>query len=370
VTNQADWPLVAGRATIIFISNRDGQADLWQLAIDPADGSPQGDPRKLTSALGATTFTLSPDGKQILAVKEQSTSHVWSFPLAATAVTDTTSGTQLTTGNVRDDRGRWSADGHSIYFQSHRRGSFDIWRVAASGGTPERLTTAAGSELRPRPSPQGDWIAVDVVDTKGEFTHLMRPDGGQMHALDERWFERYAQVCCADWSPDGSRLSLVVITREQRGMATIAIASVDHATGRATAIRLLTMLPGGGPECARWSPDGRLIAYEALTEGSWDLWIVNPDRPVPTRLTRSPLNDRQAVWRSHPLALYFIRGSREVWRIPFADNGAPAGDADRWLVPPPRLRVAADSLDVNPSDDRLLATLLEDASDIWLVELK
>jgi hypothetical protein len=46
------------------------------LTIDPADGSPVGDARKLTSALGATAFALAPDGKQILAVKEQSTSHL------------------------------------------------------------------------------------------------------------------------------------------------------------------------------------------------------------------------------------------------------------------------------------------------------
>ena len=56
--------------------------------------------------------------------------------------------------------------------------------------------------------------------------------------------------------------------------------------------------------------------------------------------------------------------------MPFDDKGAPAGAAERWLVPPGRLRLAADSLDISPSDDRLIATLAAPASDIWLVELR
>ena len=207
VTNQADVPHWSpdGRH-LLFISNRDGQADLWEQAIDP-DGAPAGEPRKITSALGATTFALAPDGKQILAVKEESSSHLWSVPLSLPTVTDLGSASQLTSGDVRDQRGRWSADGRSIFFESVRRGSFDIWRIDVAGGIPVGSPTAAGSELRPRPSPQGDWIAFDLVDARGEFTHVMRPDGTQLHALDERWFSTFAHVCCADWSPDGSRLA-------------------------------------------------------------------------------------------------------------------------------------------------------------------
>jgi hypothetical protein len=39
------------------------------------------------------------------------------------------------------------------------------------------------------------------------------------------------------------------------------------------------------------------------------------------------------------------------------------------LAPPGQLTLAADSLDVSPSGDRLMVSLVTPASDIWLVEL-
>jgi Tol biopolymer transport system component len=151
---------------------------------------------------------------------------------------------------------------------------------------------------------------------------------------------------------------------------TVAVVSIDRSTGTATATRLLTTLPGGAPEYGRWSPDGRFIVYEALTDGSWDLWIVDPDAPTPRRLTTSSGNDRFAVWQKQPRVLLFLRDGREVWRMPFDDKGTPTGAAERWLVRPGRLRLDADSLDISPADDRLLLTLAALASDIWLVELR
>ena len=369
VTNRADAPHWSADGRIVFVSNRDGQADLWEVAVDPRTGERTGEPRRLTSALGATTFALSPDGRQVLAVKENSRSHLWTFPLSLSVVTDLARGTALTSGEVNDRRSRWSGDGSQMFFESTRRGSIDIWRLRA-GGEVSRVTTAPGGELRPRPSPKGDWVAFDAVEARGEFTQLMRTDGTEVHAIDERWFTSYRNVCCVDWSPDGTRLAVTVSGRpsdRSPDASSIGVISIDRASGKGGPMRVLT-LPGGTPQYPRWSPDGRFIVYEAVVDGSWDLWIVNPDAPEPRRVTTFPGNERQAAWQKSPLAIVFHRDYKAIWRMPFGPDGTPSGPAERWFVPPDRHLLAADSLDVSPPGDRLMLTLVSPASDIWLVE--
>jgi hypothetical protein len=39
-------------------------------------------------------------------------------------------------------------------------------------------------------------------------------------------------------------------------------------------------------------------------------------------------------------------------------------------VPPARVKMVDDSLDISPSNNRLIVTLAASASDIWLVELR
>jgi TolB protein len=48
--------------------------------------------------------------------------------------------TRLTTHRAIDTEGTWSPDGRYIYFTSDRSGGPQIYRVSASGGTPERVT--------------------------------------------------------------------------------------------------------------------------------------------------------------------------------------------------------------------------------------
>ena len=53
---------------------------------------------------------------------------------------------QLTTGEDYDSYPIWSPDSKTIVFASDREGSHDLYRVAATGGTPKRITTSSGTE--------------------------------------------------------------------------------------------------------------------------------------------------------------------------------------------------------------------------------
>jgi TolB protein len=76
--------------------------------------------------------------------------------------------TRLTTHRAIDTEGSWSPDGQHIYFTSDRSGGPQIYRVPASGGTPERVTFEGSYNARPRLSPDGRKLAM-VTNDRGNF---------------------------------------------------------------------------------------------------------------------------------------------------------------------------------------------------------
>ena len=75
---------------------------------------------------------------------------------------------QLTFDNRSITDLNWTADGREIVFISDRAGDSGLWRVSATGGTPERLLTAVGYRVtRLSISRQGQRLAYSqmFVDT-------------------------------------------------------------------------------------------------------------------------------------------------------------------------------------------------------------
>jgi dipeptidyl aminopeptidase/acylaminoacyl peptidase len=135
-------------------------------------------------------------------------------------------------------------------------------------------------------------------------------------------------------------------------------------TATARAIQLLD-LPIGFASYPRWSPDGSVLAYEAITEGSWDLWVVSADGRNSRRLTSDPGNERSPTWSHDGKFLYFIKDDRAVWRIPMDDAKKATGPAQLWAQFP-RTKITPEAIAF--TKDQAVLAITEEASDLWLVE--
>ena len=144
---------------IAFLSNRSGYFEIW---IADADGA---NPRQRTWFEGPLLRypRWSPDGERlVVGVYSNASSDIFLVPVAGPPE-------PMTTDPARDILPTFSADGDSVYFTSDRGGDWQIWRLPATGGTPEQVTEGGG------------YWALDLGPDGLLFTRLQQP---QLFRLD------------------------------------------------------------------------------------------------------------------------------------------------------------------------------------------
>jgi Tol biopolymer transport system component/DNA-binding winged helix-turn-helix (wHTH) protein len=114
---------IGGRVQV-WMCNSDG-SDATQLSFFPAavSGTPRWSPdgRRLVADSRV-------DGRSKVFLIEAATREVW----------------QLTSGPSEDMMPNFSRDGKAVYFASNRSGTFEVWKVALSGGAPTQITKQGG----------------------------------------------------------------------------------------------------------------------------------------------------------------------------------------------------------------------------------
>ncbi|MFQ5724046.1 MAG: protein kinase, partial [Terriglobia bacterium] len=316
---------------IVFISNRGGSLDLWEVEVGSAHL------RQLTSGTGGTrppvvarngglvysVFThqtdlfwmplsghehqqltsntrnnfgarFSPDGKRIVYHSDRTGNlEIWLLNR------ETGSEQQLTSSPAADVWPDWSPDGQKILFLSDREGDFQLWTMDAEGGAPRRLTeqsglsggAAWGNISPPRWAPDGKAIGYLAPSDRGPTLWVIDPQGTNARP-------RLSGVLRFDWYRDSRH---VVYTRlapgEQEGMQ---MQVVDLESGRQAAL-----LEGPTAELIV-SPDGRAVAYLDATSHyamrPYSIRLAPPAGPgdLPRRVGQpEPLTRPEGPWHAH-----------------------------------------------------------------------
>jgi eukaryotic-like serine/threonine-protein kinase len=195
-----------------------------------------------------------------------------------------------------------SPDGSVLLMNTARGTSLDgpLWTVPVLGGTPRRLGDLAGHA--------GAWSPdhKTIAYAKGNAIFLAKSDASEPHQLS------LTAGTASDlrWSADGSVLRFTV-NDPQTNARSIWQASADGSN-------LHPLLAGWNTTpnecCGNWTPDGRYFVFQAVRDGTANLWVLQehgglflspPHEPVP--LTTGPMNVGSPV-PSRDGKKIFVRG--------------------------------------------------------------
>jgi len=294
-----------------------------------------GDPRQFL-AMGATELSWSSDGSRVVYHPAEP-----GDPLFV-ADANGSNARPLCTGDagIHQHFPTWSPDGRYVYFVRGIPGSsdFDIWRVAASGGEPERLTERhapiaylafldARTLLFTAPRPDGTGSGLYAMDLERGATHAV-----------SFGLEEYLSI---DASADGRRL-VATMARPDRNLWTVPIA--DGVSDEAAARRF--HVPSVRASAPRFGAG--YVLYLSSRGGPGGLWTFKDgvetevwrgaDGAVPFAPAISPDGTRTAfVVRKDGRSRLYVTGSGETSPRPLAPDlevrDAPAFSPDgRWIA--------------------------------------
>ena len=360
----------------LYLSSTEGGAQIWIAGFDPASGTPNGAPQKITSiSTEADGAIWSPDGKNIVFTSEVfpgcmddacnkfsdqeranskvkamvfehllfrhwnhysagKRSHLFVVPATGGVAKDITPGDHdvppFSLGG--QDPYAVSQDGQEVAFTSNwdevgaTSTNNDIFVVPIAGGEPKKLSTSPGGDSTPLYSPDGKWLAWRMQKRPGYESDRFRlvvydRKTGDIRNLTEdfdQWVETIA------WSPDSKT---IYFTSENKGESPIyrldlaaATAPVSAAGIRGNAIQEITR---GVNDDLSVTPDGKTLVFSRLSV------------QAPNEVYRMDLADKKPEQLTHlndsTLSRVAMQPAESFW---FA--GAGGTKVQGFMVKPPR----------------------------------
>jgi len=309
----------AGDSKSVLIRDRGqrtGPFGIYQVFLDTLDR------RQLTQApvgAGDYRFEVSPDGRTLAFIRYEKVgiADVFVVPMAG--------GTPRRISNWNDTMYglSWTSDGQEIVYDVNAPPASRLWRIPVNGVTPARgsaiadIPAAARNPSISRPlRGQPARLAFETIQLDVDL-QLVGLDATTPHGvLESRSVLNSTRVeSSARFSPDGRRIAFVSL---RSGTSEVWIAGRDGS-----GLQQLTTMGAVGVMLGEWSPDGTRIAFEAAVAGNTDVYIVGADGGHLRRVTTEPAMDGVPTWSRDGQWIYFVStragATPDIWRI--APNG-------------------------------------------------
>lgn len=190
--------------------------------------------------------------------------------------------------NAADDYyPRWSPDGTKIAFVSYRDIATEIYVMDADGTNPVNVSNNTNLDLEPSWSPDGTKIAFwSTGKDNPELADIYIMDADGMNQV--KVSDNAAHNAGFRWSPDGTKIAYESISNGNREVY------VMNADGT-NQVNVSNNAAFDGLHS--WSPDGAKIIFTSnRDDGNYEIYVMNPDGTGKTRLTSNSREDFRPVY--------------------------------------------------------------------------
>jgi hypothetical protein len=273
---------------------------------------------QLTSSPSSLAF--SPDGTALVYSMAGS---LWRQELGSDRAVE------LTHGPGYDYQPDWSPDGRHIVFARHDNNTIELWQLEVSSGKAQQLTMTDGVNLEPRYSPDGKRLAYVSTAGSGHFNLFAASiEAGKLGApravvapreskIARYYYSKHDHTINPSWTPDGKRLVFVSNREIAYGTGDLCSAAVDGPSEFECFVREETSWRAR-PEVA---PDGRRVLYSSYQGRQWhQLWLTTLAGDAQLPLTFGDFDATQARW------------SPDGRRIAYVSNEQAGGSLQLWLL--------------------------------------
>jgi eukaryotic-like serine/threonine-protein kinase len=347
-----------GGSSLLYISNREGGRDLYQVDLGRS-GRPAHEAVRLSTGLNAATVNVAANGSRLSYATFSRIANVWSLPIPRAGTVNLSRAQPVTNGSQEIEGFDPSPDQRWLVFDSNRGGVQQIYRMQMGGAEVEQLTNGDSPSLAPAFSFDGREVGFHSFREGVRQLFAIQVDGGTpVQVTAEKTHSRIV-----NWSPDGR--SLVFVRNALSPEQETAIVSRD-ANGRWGAPR--TLLKGGA--AGVWSPDGTKVATQMqIDRGKFAVAVV-PARGGTPRVLGRPQDRQELGWAfsSDSKFVYYIPntsfGERVgIWRAPV--DGGPSQPVAWYDGSPGGLSRST----VRVRGNRLYINIGDPQGDVWVTEI-
>lgn len=271
-----------GGGMIAYVSNRDGDNEIYLLIFPKEDSDPMNEIQLTHNEDDDVLSDWSPDGSKIAFSSDRDGNlEIYVMDVDAALQNEGYGSVQRLTNHEGEDMlPAWSPDGNKIAFSSDRDGDWEIYIMQADGTDIRQLTDNTIIDSKPSWSPDGTKIVFDSGEGYNRNIYIMESNGANQELIIQ------AEGGWPDWSPDGTQ---IVFFGRLTGNPEIYIVNVDGTNlTRMTFNNIDDWEPS-------WSPDGEWLLYNAGQRNN--IFVMRVDRSETYQLTDSSSLDWLPIWR-------------------------------------------------------------------------